>query len=84
MIFLMERSFNGRGGSSGAPYNISMVAVLRTLEGPGFFMIKCVGKIWILLLKVRQFPDFSILQTIYPICCPYGRVSQILGDLDIS
>ena len=78
MIFLMERSFNGRGGFSGAPYNLSMVALVRTHESPGFFMIKYVGKIWILLLKVQQFPDFLILQTIYPYVAPMEELARNL------
>ena len=51
---------------------------IRNLEGPGFFMIKCVGKIRILLLKVQQCPDFSILQTIYPYVAPMEELARNL------
>ena len=54
------------------------------IEGPVFFMMKCVGKSQILLLKVQECLDFSILQTIYPDVAPNERVSQQLDGLDFS
>ena len=51
---------------------------------PWIFHDKCLGKIQILLLKVQQCLDFSILQTIYPyvascICaeCPLGGLENL-------
>ena len=55
---------------------------IRTLECPGFFMIKCVGKIRILLLKVQQYPDFSILQTKFIPMLPLWR-SELARNLKI-
>ena len=40
---------------------------IRTLECPGNFLIKCVGKILILLLKVQQCPDFQFYRQFTPI-----------------
>ena len=47
-------------------------------KAPDFLMIKCVGKIRILLLTVQQYADFSILQTIYPYFAPMEELARIL------
>ena len=48
------------------------------VKGPGFFMIKCVRKIRILLLKVEECPDFSILQSNYPYVAPMEELASTL------
>ena len=48
------------------------------VKGPGFFMITCVRKIRILLLKVEECPDFSILQSNYPYVAPMEELASTL------
>ena len=48
------------------------------MEGLRVLMIKCVGKIRILPLKVQECPDLSILQTIYPYVAPMEELARNL------
>ena len=53
------------------------------IEGPGFFMIKCVRKIRILLLiveTVEEYPDFSISQSNYSYVAP---MDELASDLKV-